>query len=116
MAAFGAVLRLRLDHGLSELAARAGLPSGMDTRALTRGVAQIQNLTEPLRSGVMASLADSIAAVFTVAAPLATVAFGLSWLLKELPLREVAPARWKGASRPATSPGASPAADGAEAD
>jgi EmrB/QacA subfamily drug resistance transporter len=91
MTAFGAVMVARLESGLTALTARLDLPVGVDARSLARSVSQIRSLDEPLRTGVVSSLSDAIASVFAAAVPLAVAALILSWLLKELPLREIAP-------------------------
>ena len=92
MAGFGAVLSAHLGSRLAELLVRAGLPPAADARSLTQGVAQIQGLAEPLRTLVVTSLSDAVAFVYTVAAPVAAIAFLLSWCLREIPLRGAVPA------------------------
>jgi MFS family permease len=92
MTAFGAVMVARLTSGLTSLTARLGLSDSLDARSLVRSIAEIRSLDEPLRAGVVDSLSQAVAAVFAAAVPLAIVSFTLSWMLKELPLRETAPA------------------------
>jgi hypothetical protein len=83
VAAFGSVMIARLRHNLDGL----GLAEGSDVERLVNGPEQIRALAEPLRSGVIASLADAISTVYLVAIPIVALAFVVAWALPELPLR-----------------------------
>jgi EmrB/QacA subfamily drug resistance transporter len=89
VAALGAVFAARL-HG--ELAAR--LPpaaiDGLDVDAVANSPEAIRALPVDLAEPVVASLSEAVTTVFLVAAPVALVGFGVSILLRELPLRETA--------------------------
>ena len=50
--------------------------------------AAIQQLPEPIHGAYLHAFTDSLNTVFLVAAGIAVVAFALSWLIAELPLRE----------------------------
>jgi EmrB/QacA subfamily drug resistance transporter len=84
-AVLGAVFTNRLTDALSERvpAASGGAPSveGLDPSALDR-------LPAPVRDGFIASFTDALDLVFVVAAAVMAVAFLLTWLLEERPLRE----------------------------
>jgi len=85
-AVFGAVLAAVLHGRLAER-----LPSGtteqLSLDELTSSPAAINALPDVLREPVITSFVDALQVVFLVAAPLAVLAFALSWLLEEIPLR-----------------------------
>jgi EmrB/QacA subfamily drug resistance transporter len=85
VAVFGAILTNRLAHNLASL-----LPPGtpVDVGSLTAGPQAIRSLPAPARDAVIHALANSIHVVFLAAVPLAIVAFLVTWLLPERPLRE----------------------------
>ena len=90
VAVFGAVLASRT---ASELTAR--VPA--DVRSRLGGISSLANsperirLLEPdVRDAVVASIASAVHSVFLYAIPLLVVGFFVSWLLKEIPLRETA--------------------------
>jgi EmrB/QacA subfamily drug resistance transporter len=90
VAIFGTILNNRLDYYVprnvpAALLQQLGSPSGS---ALARSRVVINHLPDLARIGVIQSFADSLQVVFMVTIPLALVAFGLTWLLKEVPLRE----------------------------
>jgi EmrB/QacA subfamily drug resistance transporter len=64
--------------------------SGIDGRVLA-APAQIQNLPPDVGDPIIASLADAVQLIFVVSVPVMLVAFGLSWFVKELPLRDTSP-------------------------
>lgn len=78
----GALLSARLSSGL------AALSADIDPARIADSPRQIRALAEPLRSDVIAVLADSVSFVFQAALPLILVAFGLSLVMRDLPLRE----------------------------
>ncbi len=90
VALLGTILNNRLDyyvprHVPAGLLQQLGSPSGS---TLGRSRAVIERLPDLARVGVIQSFADSLHIVFLVTVPLALVAFGLSWLLPEVRLRE----------------------------
>jgi EmrB/QacA subfamily drug resistance transporter len=84
-AVLGAVFTNRLTHALAERvpAAAGGAPNvnALDPSALDR-------LPAPVRDGFITSFTDALDLVFVVAAVVMAVAFLLTWLLEERPLRE----------------------------
>jgi len=54
----------------------------------TLGPESIRQLAEPIRTDYLHAFAASLDVVYAVAAGVALVAFGLSWLLKNVPLRK----------------------------
>jgi hypothetical protein len=90
VAIFGAILTNRLTYNLSRLLPRGTNVHGLDPNSLAASPAAIRALPGPARVAVIEALARSIHVVFLVAVPLAVIAFGITWLLKESPLRETA--------------------------
>jgi EmrB/QacA subfamily drug resistance transporter len=90
VAIFGAILTNRLAYNLSRLLPKGANLHGIDPNALTASPAAIRALPAPTRAAVIEALARSIHVVFLFALPLAVLAFGVTWLLKENPLRETA--------------------------
>ena len=90
VAAYGAIFGARLSDGLNGIAAQTPLPKGVTADNLANGPDLIRALPEPLRGLVRDSLASAVSGVFLIAALVALVAFALSWLLKEIPLRSSA--------------------------
>ncbi|WP_214102750.1 MFS transporter [Acrocarpospora catenulata] len=84
---FGSVFAGRLAdtlrHGL-------GLPPGFDPAAVQGDPKAVRALPPALVGPVVHAYAESITAIFLVAAPVAFVGFLLAWLLRELPLRTTA--------------------------
>jgi len=84
-AAFGAVFTNRLSANLLHdvpAQALARLPHGLSANA-----AALQALPAPVRTGYLQAFAESLATVFLVGLPIALVAFLLSLVLPEVPLR-----------------------------
>jgi EmrB/QacA subfamily drug resistance transporter len=63
----------------------------------------VQQLSEPQRSDFIAGFADSLSTVFLYATPLVVLAFGLTWLMREVPLRSSALSSDRDAKAVATS-------------
>ena len=85
VAVFGALLNARLTANLAD-----ALPRGAtdDIGTLTQATpAAIAQLPDAVRVALQTSLADAVTWVFLLAVPLAVVAFVLSWILQERPLR-----------------------------
>jgi len=91
IALFGAVLNTRLASELESRVAGGDLAGGLDPIALVRNPTQVKLLPGPLRDSVSGALASAISDIYLVAIPFALVGFAAAWLLRELPLRTVAP-------------------------
>jgi EmrB/QacA subfamily drug resistance transporter len=90
VAIYGAILTNRLAYNLHRLLPKGVSLHGIDPKSLTASPAAIRALPTPARTAVIEALARSIHVVFLFAVPLAVLSFGLTWLLKEKPLRETA--------------------------
>lgn len=89
VAVFGAILNNRLAFNLDRLLP-PGAATGVDPRSLVASPDAIRRLPANVHGPVIESLAKSIHVTFLVAVPLLLVAFGVTWLLKETPLRSTA--------------------------
>lgn len=89
VAIFGTILRTRLDTELPQRLSAEAL-SAYDISALTAAPETLRNLPPEVYSGVVDAFAASLHTVFLAAVPFAIVAFGLTWFLREKPLRETA--------------------------
>lgn len=89
VAIFGAILNNRLAYHLPRLLPK-GSVLGIDPKTLTASPAAIRRLPGPVQHAVIEALARSIHVTFLWALPLLLVAFGVTFLLKENPLRETA--------------------------
>jgi len=88
-AVLGAVLIGRLDHWLPRLVPGARL----DAASLSQSPAEIRALEPAIRDGVIDAFARSLHTVFLIAVPACILAFLISWLLPEYPLRDDAAVR-----------------------
>ena len=86
VAVFGAIFANRLAANLAERLAGAPLPPGFSA---TGGAspAELTRLPPAIYADYIGAYAASLRTVFLVAVPFAVVAFALSWLLPEVPLR-----------------------------
>ena len=89
VAAYGAVLNNRLAYNLPRLVPPS-VAHGINPRTLTASPAAIRRLPAPVQHGVLEALARSIHVVFLFGLPLMVIAFFVTFLLKETPLRETA--------------------------
>jgi EmrB/QacA subfamily drug resistance transporter len=89
VAVFGAILNNRLAFNLERLLP-AGAAKGVDPRTLVASPDAIRKLPADIHGPVIESLAKSIHVTFLLAVPLLLAAFGVTWLLKETPLRSTA--------------------------
>lgn len=89
VAVFGAIFASRLGVNLAERLGGQPLPPGFSA---TGGAspAELSKLPPALHAAFVGAYADSLQTVFFVAVPFAVVAFGLTWLLPEVPLRGTA--------------------------
>jgi EmrB/QacA subfamily drug resistance transporter len=81
----GAIFANRLSNQL-QLALPHAAEAGLNTSSIDPQ--QIDRLGPTLRAGYLHAFTNSLSTVFLVAAAIAVVAFALSWLIRELPLRE----------------------------
>jgi EmrB/QacA subfamily drug resistance transporter len=90
-AVFGAIFSAQLVGNLKHYLAGLSLPAGFNG---TQGSspAALAKLPPAVHHGYQLAYAASLHTVFLVATPIAAVAFGLSWLLKEVPLRQTSKA------------------------
>ena len=84
-AIFGAIFTARLTAEIEKV-----LPAGMhmpSDGSMTRSLANINALPAPIRELVLGAFSNAIATTFLIATPVMLLAFLLSLLLKEVPLR-----------------------------
>ena len=88
----GAIVNNRLAHylpqNLPDSATQDPNNGGLDPGALISSPDQVQQLPEPVLAAVTQSFSDALDDAFLLAVPAAVVAFALTWLLRESPLRE----------------------------
>jgi EmrB/QacA subfamily drug resistance transporter len=87
VAAFGAIFASRLSH---ELATKLppGAAGGLNPTRLANGPAQIKALPPALHDIVVTALSHSLSTVFLCCVPVLLAGFGLSFLLRQIPLRD----------------------------
>jgi len=87
---FGSIFNAELSN---QLAVRApGASAHLTGHSLS--VQAVRALPEPIRAGVINSFAEALTHVFLYAVPFVVLAFVMSWLLRDEPLRTaVAPAQ-----------------------
>jgi EmrB/QacA subfamily drug resistance transporter len=83
----GAIFANQLTSELKSALPRGAAAHGSGSGA-TVNPAQIAHLPPALHAGYLHAFTNSLNAVFLVAAAVGAVAFAVSWLIKELPLRE----------------------------
>ena len=103
VAAFGAIFANRLGH---ELASR--LPSGFDAPKSVNPTL-VRNLPPAIHKPYIEGLAASLHPVFLMATGIAFLAFVLSWMLREVPLREKTRFEAAGDAIPAPTAASEPA-------
>ena len=89
VAIFGAILNNRLTSELQQILPPSVLGS-INRSALTASPADLRALPPDIHAGVMHAFSLSLDSVFLWAIPVIVLAFLVSWLLKEIPLREYA--------------------------
>jgi EmrB/QacA subfamily drug resistance transporter len=95
VAAFGAIFTHELTHQLaSRLPGGANIPTGANP-------AIVRNLPPAIHAPYVRSVAAALHPVFLAAAGFTLFAFLLTWLLREIPLRQTAPSEAVGESIPA---------------
>lgn len=88
-AAFGAIFAGQLTGNLARYLAGTPVPAGFNASAGASPAALAQ-LPPAVHAGYVEAFAASLHTVFLVAVPISAVAFALSWLLEEVPLRTAA--------------------------
>jgi EmrB/QacA subfamily drug resistance transporter len=109
-AIFGAVFANALPGDLTRALHGAALPAGI-TASTGASPAVLDKLPAAIRTGFISGYAEALHTVFLYAAPVGALAFGLTFLLKEVPLRDTARAVDRADS---TAPTAIPAVRGSE--
>jgi EmrB/QacA subfamily drug resistance transporter len=89
VAIFGAILNNRLASELQKFLPASVLGS-IDRAQLTASPAQLRALPPDIHQGVIHAFSLSLDSVFLWAIPIIVVAFAVSWLLRDIPLREYA--------------------------
>jgi EmrB/QacA subfamily drug resistance transporter len=88
-AVFGAIFASQLTGNLARYLAGTPIPAGFNVSA-GASPAALAKLPPAVHAGYVHAFAASLHTVFLIAVPIAAVAFALTWLLKEVPLRKVA--------------------------
>jgi EmrB/QacA subfamily drug resistance transporter len=86
-ALFGAVLNSRLATHLGDALAAQGIDPGSVSAQATGNIQAMQALEGPIRGVVLGAFTDALTDLFLFAIPFVVVAFGIAFLLKEIPLR-----------------------------
>jgi EmrB/QacA subfamily drug resistance transporter len=87
VAVFGTVFNNRLATNLPKHLPASALKALHGTN-VAANPAQVKQLPPLVREGLRVAFSDSLHVVFLSAVPFALVAFGLTWLLREVPLRK----------------------------
>jgi DNA-binding MarR family transcriptional regulator len=88
-ATFGAIFAAQLTHNLTRDLTGTPIPAGFNP-ARGASPAVLAKLPPAVHTGFIEAFSTSLHTVFLVAVPITALAFGLSWLLKEVPLRQAA--------------------------
>lgn len=89
VAVFGAILTARLDSELGRLLPPSALSGAAEGgSSLVNSPEQIRALPGPIADAVVDAMALAVHSVFLWAVPVLVLGFGVSWFLRELPLRE----------------------------
>ncbi len=86
----GSIFSNQLRTQLTAALAGVRLPPGFHPAAAQSNPALLRMLPATIRPAVLAAYAHSVDRIFLYTAPVAAVAFVLSWFLKEVPLRKTA--------------------------
>ena len=89
VAAFGAIFNNRLAASLPKYLPPSALRAVHGSN-VSASPAQLDALPPAIHHGYVLAFSDSLHVVFLIGAPIALVAFALTWLLKDLPLRDQA--------------------------
>ncbi|GII94911.1 MFS transporter [Sinosporangium siamense] len=88
VAVLGSVFAARLEEEVAGAVSRMPLPQGFDLATVRGDPMVIKTLPPLIRAEFLHVYADAISGVFLWAAPVMLLAFGLSWLIPEVRLRE----------------------------
>jgi EmrB/QacA subfamily drug resistance transporter len=86
VAIFGAIFSNVLVGNLVRHLGTAKLPTGLSSASVTPAI--LDKLPQAVHHGIAAAYAESIQTVFVIAAPIAGIAFLVSWLIPQLELRQ----------------------------
>jgi EmrB/QacA subfamily drug resistance transporter len=86
----GSIFSTHLASGLRRALAGIPLPPGLNVKAAQSDPKLLARLPASVRTDVLHAYSQSIDRIFLYAAPVAAVAFCLSWFLREVPLRQTA--------------------------
>ncbi|GAB3662592.1 MFS transporter [Actinocorallia lasiicapitis] len=87
VAVFGSVFSNALATNIANALRGVTLPPGVNVEELQQNAAVIKKLPPQDAQAILGAYVDAIQSVFLYAAPIAAVAFVLSWFLKEVPLK-----------------------------
>ncbi len=87
VALFGAIFNSRLFAELAKFLPESALKT-IKGNSISSNPAQLKALPPPIHQGFVQAFSHSLSTVFTVAVPCCVLAFLLTWLLKEVPLRD----------------------------
>jgi DNA-binding MarR family transcriptional regulator len=88
VALFGAVYSAELASNLAGLMATGALPPDFSQGTIEAAPAALAQLPPAIHAGIVHAYAAALRPIFLVALPFALVAFGLTWMLEEAPLRK----------------------------
>ena len=103
VAVSGSIFSNQLRHQLASALSGVRLPAGFTLADAQANPALLRHLPAAIRPGVLDAYAHSVDKIFLYSAPVAAVAFLLSWLLREVPLRQTVGAADLGEGLGATS-------------
>jgi EmrB/QacA subfamily drug resistance transporter len=86
VAIFGAIFSNVLVGNLVSHLGTATLPAGLSSSSVTPAI--LDKLPQAVHHGIAAAYAESIQTVFVIAAPIAGIAFLVSWLIPQVELRQ----------------------------
>jgi EmrB/QacA subfamily drug resistance transporter len=90
VAIFGAIFASTLTTQLTAALAGKNLPPGFNPAAIRSDTNVIKSLPPDIRQDILHAYSLALHPVFLTAVPIALAAFGLAWLLREVPLRTTA--------------------------
>jgi hypothetical protein len=90
VAVFGAIFNNRMAVYLSHLLPTGVRTSAVNATTVTASPAALHQLPPALMQAVLQAIAQSTHVVFLASVPLVLMAFGLTFLLREIPLRRTA--------------------------
>jgi EmrB/QacA subfamily drug resistance transporter len=90
VAVFGAIFSNELAGNLRRFLPAGTLPPGFNPQTAQSSPAALQHLPAAVHSGYVHAYAASLQPVFLIAALVGVLAFALTWLLREVPLRAIA--------------------------